>query len=53
LAGYVVASVVARWRGDRSHSVGAGTLVSEKEGTDNQHEVEGAEGGALHRVEAG
>ncbi len=27
-----------------SHSVGAGTMMSEEEGSDNQHEVEGVEG---------
>ncbi len=39
MAGDVVAFVVGIF-----HSVGAGTLVSEEEGPDNQHEVEGVEG---------
>ncbi len=30
--------------GGHSHSVGAGMLVSEEEGPNNQHEVEGVEG---------
>ncbi len=34
-----------RWVcGGLSHSVGASTLVSEEEGPNNQHEVEGVEG---------
>ena len=42
LVGDVGASVVAgRWC---SHSVASGTLVSEEEGPDNQHEVVGVEG---------
>ncbi len=45
---------MGRWR---SHTVGAGTLGTEDERCDNQHEVEGVEGrqrgGALQRVEAG
>ncbi len=36
-----------------ARAVGAGLLVSEEEGPDNQHEVKGAEGGALHKVEEG
>ncbi len=41
---------VVRWRGmsfvcgGHSHSVGTGTLVSEEEGPNNQHEVEGVDG---------
>ncbi len=34
-------ALAGRWR---SHSVGAGTLVSEEEGPNNQNEVEGLEG---------
>ncbi len=42
LVGDVGASVVVgRWC---SHSVASGTLVSEEEGPDNQHEVAGVEG---------
>ncbi len=34
-------ALAGQWR---THSVGASTLVSEEEGPDNQHEVEGVEG---------
>jgi hypothetical protein len=47
LAGNDGASVVAHWQGNgvlSSHSVGTGTLVSEEERPDNQHEVERVEG---------